>query len=78
VVFYFDDQDRVERVHAERWYQNKDGKFELVPWTGTWCHYQTRNGLLIPNEGEVKWHLADGDLPYWRAHLVDIAYNVKE
>lgn len=78
LVFYFDDRDQVERIHAERWYQRGDGAFELVPWTGTWRHYQARNGLLIPNEGEVKWHLADGDLPYWRAHLVEIAYNIEE
>ena len=78
VVFYFNDRDEVERIHADRWYQEDDEKFNLIPWTGYWRNYQARNGLLIPLDGEVEWNLPEGDLAYWRAHLDEIDHDVSE
>jgi hypothetical protein len=72
IIFHFNDRDEVERIHADRWYRRDDGEFDLVPWTGYWFSYQTRNGLLIPTEGRVEWNLPDGDLVYWQAALDEI------
>jgi hypothetical protein len=75
-VFFFDEEDRVSRIHAERWYQKDDGGFELRPWTGRWRNYQRRDGLLVPTEGEVAWNLPEGDLTYWRGRVDDIEYEL--
>jgi len=76
VLFYFDDRDQVERIHADRWYQTEDGSFELTPWTGYWSDYQIRDGLLIPIEGRVEWNRPEGDVTYWHARLHEIEYDV--
>jgi hypothetical protein len=72
IVFYFNDRDEVERIHAEGRFREVEGDYEPTPWTGYWGNYQTRNGLLIPIEGRVEWNLPEGALTYWRAHLEEI------
>jgi len=66
-------RDEVERIHAEGRFREVDGGYEPTPWNGYWRNYQTRNGLLVPIEGEVEW-----DLVYWRANLVEIDHDVSE
>lgn len=75
LVFHFNDRNEVERVSAERPYRTDDGTYESMPWTGYWRNYQVRGGTLIPIDGEVEWHLPEGNLPYWRASVAEIEYN---
>jgi len=77
LVFTFNDEDDVARVHTESRYREIDGEYEATPWTGYFSNYQIRNGLCIPLDGEVMWNLPDGDLPYWRAHLDNIHYDMQ-
>jgi hypothetical protein len=74
-VFYFDEEDHVSRIHAERWYQKDDGGFELWPWTGQWRDYEARQGLVVPTAGEVAWNLPEGNLTYWRGRVEEIEYE---
>jgi hypothetical protein len=76
IIFFFNDRDEVERIHSEGRFREIEGRYEPMPWTGYWRNYQTRNGLLIPIEGEVEWNLPQGDLTYWRAHLEEIDHEI--
>lgn len=51
------------------------GAFITTPWSGRFWNYQERNGIKIPMEGEVEWHLPDGRLPYWRGRIIEIGYD---
>lgn len=74
VTVHFSDQDEIERVVGHR-YRDVDGRYELTSWTGHFSNYQVRDGMRIPIDGEVAWNLPEGDLPYWRASIVEIAYD---
>jgi len=78
LVFTFNERDEVESVYAPDRAREVNGHYEATPWTGYWRNYQRRNGMLIPTKGEVEWNLPDGDLPYWRAELEGIKYQVVE
>lgn len=76
LVFFFNSRNEVERVFSEARYRDVDGNLEPTPWTGRFDNYQERNGMLIPIDGEVAWNLPEGDLIYWRGHVVDIEYEL--
>jgi hypothetical protein len=76
--FHFNNCDEVERIYAQGRFREVNGIYESTPWTGYFSDYQTRNGLLIPLEGQVEWNLPDGDLPYWRGHLDEIEHYAIE
>jgi hypothetical protein len=67
--FHFTADGRVERVHTERRYRRVDGGFEPTPWTGLWGDYEVVAGVRVPTEGEVVWHLPEGDLHAWRGRV---------
>ncbi|MDS0477692.1 DUF6544 family protein [Natrinema sp. 1APR25-10V2] len=73
VVFHFDDRDEIERVTTERYRQEDDS---YASWTGHFGGYEDRGGRRVPTHGEVEWNLPDGDLPYWRASVDAIEYDV--
>ncbi|MFC4246532.1 DUF6920 family protein [Natribaculum luteum] len=73
LVFHFTDDDEVDRVVADRRYRQEDDAY--APWTGYFADYRVRNGMLVPTEAEVEWNLPDGDLPYWRARIVEIDHR---
>jgi hypothetical protein len=74
LIFYFNSRDEVERIYSEGRYREVDGRYESTPWTGYFCNYHKRNGMLIPLDGQVEWNLPDGGLPYWRGHLDGIEH----
>jgi len=75
LVFHFNGRNEVERVFAEERFREVDGTFEPTAWTGHFSNYQSRNGLLIPIDGEVEWNLPGGDLSYFRGQLGEIEHQ---
>ena len=47
----------------------------MTPWEGRWFNYARRQGVLVPQAGEVAWLLPDKRLPYWRARLLTLEYE---
>ncbi|MFC4542474.1 DUF6544 family protein [Halosolutus amylolyticus] len=74
LTFSFNEDDEVTRVHADR-YRRVDDGYELTTWSGYWRNYETRNGVRVPTEGEVVWHLPDGDMHAWQGRVTDIQYD---
>ncbi|MFC6940647.1 DUF6920 family protein [Salinirubellus sp. GCM10025818] len=75
LTFSFNEDDEVTRVYTEERYRRGADGFEPMPWSGYWHNYQRRNGIRIPMEGEVVWHLPDGDLEAWQGQLTEIHYG---
>ncbi len=75
LTFSFNEDDEVTRVYTEERYRRVEGGFEPTPWSGYWHNYRRRNGIGIPMEGEVVWHLPDGDLEAWQGQLTEIHYD---
>lgn len=73
-TFHFNIQGQITQVTADR-YQSVDGGYKLVPWTGFFNNYQKLKGIYLPLEGEVIWHLPEGDYSYARLKIVGIDLN---
>ncbi len=76
LLFYFNDENKVTKVHAEERYREEDDSFR--PWTGFFENYQVKNGILVPLDGEVEWNLQEGDQSYWKGHIEKIEYNLEQ
>lgn len=74
LIFSFTEDNEVAHVHADRYRRVEDG-YESTPWSGYWRTYETLNGIRVPTEGEVVWHLPEGDMHAWQGRITDIRYN---
>ena len=36
---------------------------------------EKRNGIMVPMEGEVGWHLPDGSWSFWKGNIIQINYD---
>jgi Family of unknown function (DUF6920) len=75
VEFRFNDADEVTSVFSPGRYREVNGKYGLTPWEGHFRRYEVREGMRIPIEGAVEWHLPDGSFPYWRGRLIGAEYE---
>lgn len=63
-------------VHADARARSLGDRLIPTPWEGRFWAYASRDGLLIPTEGEVAWLLPEGRAPYWRGTLTAVRYTV--
>ncbi|MBI3995852.1 MAG: hypothetical protein HY349_07740 [Nitrospirae bacterium] len=73
--FHFSDVGEIIGVFTPGRYREVDGKYELTPWEGHFRHYEEREGMRIPVEGDVEWRLQDGSFPYWKGRIVKVIYD---
>jgi hypothetical protein len=73
--FQFDTQGLISTMRSEGRYREVDGVLEATPWEGRFWDYQSRDGMLIPLQGEVGWLLQEGWKPYWRGQIRRIEYD---
>lgn len=73
--FRFDEHDDIVEVYAPDRFREVEGRYEPTPWSVT-CHtHEVHDGIRIPTECEVAWHLPEGPFPYWRGRVVDVRYT---
>jgi hypothetical protein len=75
LLFRFNENDLIDSVRAEARGALIDGVIVPTPWEGRWSHYELRDGMRIPTEGEVAWMLPAGTWPYWRGRITSITYE---
>ncbi len=75
LLFGFDEAGLIHTVRAEARGRSVGKQMIPTPWEGRFWNYQERAGLLIPLDGEVAWLLPEGEKPYWRGRLTEIAYD---
>jgi hypothetical protein len=73
--FEFNDRGEIVSVYAPARYREVSGNYEPTPWKGSFSNYIDINGYLIPQQGDVEWHLKDQVYPYWKASLREINYD---
>jgi hypothetical protein len=72
LVFRFNAEGTIETMRAEARYRDK---LTAMPWSGRFWDYSTRNGMLIPLEGEVGWEYPDGLRLYYKGKVTEINYE---
>jgi hypothetical protein len=50
-------------------------KLTTMPWSGRFWNYSTRDGMLIPLQGEVGWEYPDGIRLYYKGKVTEINYE---
>ncbi len=72
LVFQFNAQGAIATMRAEARYREK---LTTMPWSGRFWDYSTRNGMLIPLQGEVGWEYPDGIRLYYKGQITEINYE---
>ena len=72
LVFRFNAEGTIETMRADARYRDK---ITAMPWSGRFWDYGTRNGMLIPLEGEVGWEYPDGIRLYYKGKVTEINYE---
>lgn len=61
---------------ADRYRDLGGGKSVLTPWSGQYRDYREIDGLLVPHEVAVYWHVDGERIPYARFLVERLAYDV--
>ena len=75
MLFRFDENGLIESARAEARGRIVGGTVVPTPWEGHFSHYELRDGMRIPLEGEVAWMLPEGPKPYWRGRITRLSYE---
>ncbi len=73
--FRFNDRDEVAEVFTSGRWREVEGNYLLTPWGGRHLNYEERQGILIPTEFVVVWHLRDADFDWLKGRITDISYE---
>jgi hypothetical protein len=73
-VFEFDAADVPVRFSAERYRDIGGGKSVLTPFTGEYRDYRDVNGLLVPHEVDIFWHVDGQSVPTARFRVENFEY----
>ena len=76
--FEFNDIGEIVGVFTENRYGKFGDKYTKYPWEGRFSDYKEFNGIKIPTNGEVGWHLPDGWWLFWKGKIVDAKYEFSE
>lgn len=74
IVLHINEQGQLTYVTADR-YREEHGSYQLTPWSVRLETEQEVEGLRIPTEFGVSWHLPSGEFSWFRAHITEIEYN---
>ena len=75
LLFRFNADGLIESMRAEARGALIDGVNVPTPWEGRWSHYELRDGMRVPIEGEVAWDFPAGRAPYWHGRITSITYE---
>ncbi|WP_439585636.1 DUF6544 family protein [Dyadobacter bucti] len=70
---FFNSKQEISRMEAYRQWKGKKEK-----WVIRFSNYQSRNGMLIPNELEAGWQLTDGYFSYLKLNITSVEFNKTE
>ncbi|MDQ2904496.1 MAG: hypothetical protein M3Y81_13195 [Chloroflexota bacterium] len=65
VVLHVNEQGQMTSFSTDR-YKEEHGHYVLAPWSGHCNEYHEVDGMRIPTEIAITWHLASGDFTWFR------------
>jgi hypothetical protein len=74
--FRFDDADLVTGIYAAGRWGRFEGAYRLAPWEGHFRAYGERDGMRVPAEGEVGWHVGGRWACVFRGRLTGARYDM--
>lgn len=74
--FTFNADDEIVRIYSEDRYGLFDGEYRRYPWEGRFADYVERDGMRVPQYGEVGWHLPDGFWLFWKGRIEAARYDL--
>jgi hypothetical protein len=74
--FRFNDAGEVMGIYTSGRWGRFGGEYALTPWEGYFRHYEEREDMWVPTEGEVGWYLPGGWLSVWKGRIVDVTYDL--
>jgi hypothetical protein len=75
LLFLFNEDGTIATVRADARGRTVGDRVVPTPWQGRFWNYEQRGGMQVPLDGEVAWLLPEGEKPYWRGRITDIAYE---
>lgn len=75
LLFRFNDFGEITSMYTEDRFGRFDDKYIKYPWEGHFRNYQEINGVKIPIEGEVGWHLPEGWWLFWKGKIVEASFT---
>ncbi len=75
LLFRFNADGLIDTVRAQARGRVVDGTTVMAPWQGRYWRYALREGMRVPQEGEVAWLLPKGEKPYWRGTTTSSRYE---
>ncbi len=73
--FRFNDLGEITGIFTEDRFGKFGDKYVEYPWEGRFRNYQEFNGVKIPTEGEVGWHLPEGWWLFWKGKVVNAEFK---
>ncbi len=64
--FRFNTDNEVASIYTPGRWGSFEGGYKQVAWEGKFRNYSRRNGIWVPNEGEVGWYTDGQWHPVWR------------
>jgi len=73
--FHFGDDGLIAAVHADARGRAVGSVVTPTAWEGRWFDYELRDGMQVPDRGEVAWLLPEGRHAYWRGSVTSLDYE---
>ena len=65
----------IASIRAEARGRLINGVMSSAPWRGRFWDYAERDGMRVPQQGEVAWVLPESAEPYWRGRVTSVRYE---
>lgn len=65
----------IASIRAEARGRLINGVMSAAPWQGRFWDYAERDGMRVPQQGEVMWVLPESAEPYWRGRVTSVLYE---
>jgi len=75
LLFRFGAEGLIASIHADARGGTLGGNIVTMPWECRMSNYQRTEGMCVPFTGEAAYTTPDGDKPYFRGTITQIAYQ---
>ncbi len=76
--FRFNERAEIAGIYTENRYGKFGDQYVQYPWEGHFSNYRDFEGIRIPTEAEVGWHLPEGRRLFWRGKIIDADFEFLE